>query len=119
MKGLKILGAGAILMLSLASCNKVRDPGIFEGNVDIGNVGHAGSVVFSSSDSTYAVSGGGTNMWFDSDQLHYVWKKATGDISIAADIEWVGEGVDSHRKACLIFRQDLDTSSVYVDVAVH
>jgi TolB protein len=54
---------------------------------------------------TLAVSGSGTNMWFDSDELHYVWKKVSGDISIAADINWVGEGLDPHRKACLIILQ--------------
>jgi len=119
MKQLKIHSAWVILLLALGSCNNEADLGIFEGNNDIGDVGYAGSIEFDPSDSSYAVSGGGANMWFDSDQLHYVWKKVSGDISIAADIDWVGEGLDAHRKACLIFRQDLDTASVYVDVAVH
>jgi len=119
MKQLKIHGAWFILLLALGSCNNEADLGIFEGNNDIGNVGHAGSVQYNPSYDSYAVSGGGTNMWFDSDQLHYVWKEVSGDISIAADIEWVGKGLDAHRKACLIIRQDLDTASVYVDVAVH
>lgn len=106
-------------LLLLASCKGKNDLGIFEGHGDIGDVGQKGSVVFDSSDSSYAISGGGTNMWFASDQLHYVWKKVSGDMSILADIVWVGEGVNPHRKACLIIRQDLDTASVYVDVAVH
>jgi len=108
-----------ILVVALGSCNISPDLGIFEGNGDIGNVRHAGSVVFDSSDNSYSVSGGGTNMWFNSDELHYVWKQVSGDISLAADIEWVGEGVEPHRKACLIIRQSLDTSSVYADAAVH
>ena len=102
-----------------ASCNTAPDLGIFQGNNDIGNVGYSGSVVFYPADSTYRVSGGGTNMWFTKDELHYVWKKVSGDVSIAADIEWVGEGVEAHRKACLIIRQDLDTGSVYADAALH
>lgn len=119
MKKVKIFGAAFLGLLALGSCNSDPDLGIFEGNGDIGNVGHKGSLAFNSSDSSYAVSGGGTNMWFNSDQLHYVWKKVSGDISIAADIAWEGEGIEAHRKACLIIRQDLDTASVYVDVAVH
>ena len=111
--------AWIMLIVALGSCNTETGPGIFESSGDIGNVGVAGSVEFDPSDSSYAVSGGGTNMWFDSDQLHFVWKKVSGDVSIAADIEWVGEGVDPHRKACLIIRQGLDTSSVYADAAVH
>jgi dipeptidyl aminopeptidase/acylaminoacyl peptidase len=119
MKNFKLLYAIVIIVIVLVSCNSEPDLGIFEGSGDIGNVGYPGKVVFNASDSSYAVSGGGTNMWFDSDQLHYAWKKDSGDISISADIAWVGEGLDAHRKACLIIRQDLDTASVYVDVAVH
>lgn len=119
MKHLKICFAWSILLLSIISCNSQPNLGTFEGNGDIGDVGHKGSVVFNPSDSTYTVSGSGTNMWFDSDELHFVWKKVSGDISIAADIDWVGEGVDPHRKACLIIRQNLDTASVYVDAALH
>lgn len=108
-----------ILAVALISCNNVPDLGVFEGNGDIGNVGIDGSVEFDPTDSSYTISGSGTNMWFDSDELHYVWKKVSGDISIAADIEWVGKGVDPHRKACLIIRQSLDTSAVYADAAIH
>jgi TolB protein len=115
----KNIFAWIIMVLALASCNTVPDLGIFEGHGDIGDVGIAGSLEFDPADSSYTLSGSGTNMWFDSDELHYVWKKVSGDISIAADIEWIGEGVDPHRKACLIIRQNLDTASVYVDAAVH
>jgi Tol biopolymer transport system component len=109
----------AFMVLLAVSCQRETDRGIFEGNGDIGNVGFAGSLLFDPADSTYTVSGSGTNMWFDSDELHYVWKKVSGDVSIAADIEWVGEGLDPHRKACLIIRQSLDTGAAYVDAAVH
>jgi TolB protein len=96
----------ASFMLTLAvACSSENDLGIFQGNTDIGKVGIAGSLQFDPADSTYAVSGSGTNMWFDSDELHYVWKKVSGDISITADINWVGEGLDPHRKACLIILQ--------------
>jgi Tol biopolymer transport system component len=106
-------------IMLLSACNRVSDLGIFQDHGDIGNVGFAGSVRFDPADSSYTVSGGGTNMWLDHDELHYVWKQVSGDISIAADIEWVGRGVDPHRKACLIIRQSLDSGSVYVDAAVH
>lgn len=119
MKNLKIYAAWTIMFLFVTACNSEPDLGIFEGNTDIGSVGQAGSVEFDSSDSSYTVSGSGTNMWFDSDEFHYVWKKASGDISIESGIEWLGEGMDPHRKACLIIRQNLDTASVYVDVAIH
>ena len=109
----------SIICAIAISCSKTPDLGIFEGNGDIGNVKYPGSVKFKPSDSSYTVSGGGTNMWFNSDELHYVWKQMSGDVSIAANIQWVGEGVEAHRKACLIIRQSLDTSSAYADAAVH
>ena len=53
------------------------------------------------------------------DAFHFVWKKASGDLSLAADIAFVGAGNDPHRKACLMIRQSLDADSAYVDVALH
>jgi len=111
--------ASILMVLILGSCNTTLKPGIFEGNNDIGNIKIAGSIKFNPSDNTYTVSGGGTNMWFDNDELQYVWKKMSGDVSISADIEWVGTGGNPHRKACLIIRQNLEPGSAYADAAVH
>lgn len=108
-----------LIAVFAVSCNTTPNLGIFEENGDIGNVKHAGSVKFDPSDSTYTVSGGGTNMWYKNDELFYVWKKMSGDVSIAATIDWIGTSVEPHRKACLIIRQSLDTSSAYADAAVH
>ena len=93
--------------------------GIFAGHRDIGAVGHSGSVEWNSEDGSYKVTGGGANMWANVDALHYVWKKAEGDVSIAADVRFVGTGGEPHRKACLIIRQTLDADSTYADAAVH
>lgn len=93
--------------------------GIFDGHNDIGNVHHAGWASYSESDNTYTISGSGTNMWFNTDEFHFVWKKMSGNVSLSSLIEMMDEGVDPHRKACLIIRQDLDPNSAYVDVAVH
>ncbi len=117
-KPIKYIGC-IIIALSLGTCSSNSKFGIFEGNSDIGAVKHAGSVEFDPASNAYTVSGGGTNMWFNNDELHYVWKKMSGDVSIAADIKWIGEGVDPHRKACLIIRQNLDPGSPYADAAVH
>lgn len=119
MKNLKTYSAWILMALAFGSCQMESDPGIFSASGDIGNVGLEGSVDFNPSDSIYTLSGSGTNMWFDSDQLHFVWKEMSGDLSIEAEIAWVGEGVDAHRKACLIFRQNLDTSAIYADAAIH
>lgn len=93
--------------------------GIFEAATDIGDVGKAGKAVFDPEHKTYTISGGGENMWFANDELHYVWKQVHGDVSLAATIDWPAEGGDPHRKACLIIRQSLAPDAAYADAVVH
>jgi TolB protein len=119
MRNLSFFIAAAIVIAAASSCIPKTNLGVFESSNDIGNVLHEGSVTFDKTTESYSVSGSGTNMWFDKDELHYVWKEMEGDMSIAATIDWVGEGVDPHRKACLIIRQSLDTNAVYADIAIH
>ncbi len=94
-------------------------PGLFENHQDIGTVLHHGSVDFDEVKRSYTVSGSGENMWAAKDAFHYVWKKASGDLALAADIAFLEKGKDPHRKACLMIRQSLDEDSAYVDVALH
>jgi dipeptidyl aminopeptidase/acylaminoacyl peptidase len=96
-----------------------RAIGTFEGNSDIGGPRHAGSAEFDSAQKRYVVKGGGSNMWFSSDAFHFVWKKISGDVSLVADISFIGPGGDPHRKACLMVRQNLDSDSAYADAALH
>jgi len=95
------------------------DLGLFEGNGDVGSTRHAGSVAFDAKAGRYQVAGGGANMWFTNDALHFVWKRVSGDVTLAADIHFLGAGGDPHRKACLLVRQSLDSNSAYADAAVH
>src|SRR5687767_9407256 len=82
--------------------------GIFEGATDIGNPGKKGTIQFDAAKGSYVVTGGGSNMWFASDSFHFVWKKVSGDVSLAADIDLAASAGDPHRKAVLVVRQTLD-----------
>lgn len=93
--------------------------GLFEDHRDIGTVLHPGNAIFDSTKGAYTVSGSGDNMWFGADDFHFLWKKASGDMAITADISFVGTKGNNHRKAALLFRQSLSADSVYVDVALH
>jgi TolB protein len=93
--------------------------GIFEANGDIGEVGRKGSVAYDAKAGTYTVTGGGENMWFSADAFHFVWKKASGDLGLAADIRFVGEAGNAHRKAALLIRQGLEPDAAYADAVVH
>src|SRR5262245_15553873 len=93
--------------------------GIFEAHGDIGTVLHSGSARFDNTADIYTITASGDNMWFAKDAFHFAWKKATGDLSLTADVSFVGKGKDPHRKACLMIRQSLDADAAYVDVALH
>ena len=92
---------------------------MFEGHGDVGTVLHAGGVEYDDAGKRYTVAGSGENMWFAKDAFHFAWKKASGDLSLAADVGFLGTGTEKHRKACLMVRQSLDADSAYVDVALH
>jgi hypothetical protein len=93
--------------------------GIFEGHQDVGTVLHAGSTEYDAAHHTYTLAGSGENMWFKADAFQFVWKKVSGDVSLTATIDFIGKGVNEHRKAVLMIRQSLDADSAYADIAVH
>ena len=109
---------GSLLQLSYSFAQE-SGLGPFEEHGDIGHVLHAGSVEYNSKQKSYLIAGSGHNMWAEKDAFQFVWKKVSGDASIAADIKWIGKGGDPHRKACLIIRQTLDAESPYADAALH
>jgi TolB protein len=109
-----------ILGTSLSPAQNAPQPiGIFASHSDVGTVLHPGSVDYDAAKKTYTVSGSGENMWLASDAFQFVWKKMSGDVSLSADISFLTRTGNEHKKAVLIFRQTLDTDSVYADVALH
>src|ERR1035441_5607211 len=107
----------ALACLSLPIC--AAPLGIFEDHSDVGTVLHPGSVEYDAAKRTYTISGSGENMWFAADAFQFVWKKASGDVTLTADISFLNKTGNEHKKAVLILRQSLDADSVYADVALH
>jgi len=93
--------------------------GLFEGHGDVGAVLHGGSVEYDAAQHSYTIAGSGENMWFRRDGFQFAWKKVSGDVTLTADISFVGKGVNEHRKAVLMVRQSLDADSAYADLALH
>src|SRR5712692_2094704 len=93
--------------------------GIFESHGDVGTVLHPGTAEFDAAAGSYTIAGSGENMWFANDAFQFVWKKMSGDMTLTADISFLGKGVNEHRKAVLMIRQSLDADSPYADVALH
>ena len=80
----------ASLLCAAASIAADGDLGLFEAHGDVGAVGKPGAVVYDAKAGTYTVTGGGENMWFATDAFHFAWKKASGDVTLAADVRFVG-----------------------------
>src|SRR5262245_15616605 len=96
-----------LLLRAGTSSSQENKLGLFEKNGDIGAVKLPGSAEYDEAKKTYAIAGGGENMWAATDAFHYVWKRVSGDLSIAADVQFIGAGGAAHRKACLIIRHSL------------
>ncbi len=95
------------------------DLGIFEASEDIGPHVRVGRVEVAAGGETYRVTGGGANVWGSADAFHFAYKRLSGDFTLEAELDFVGKGVEPHRKAMLMVRQELTPGSKYVDVAVH
>jgi TolB protein len=93
--------------------------GMFEAHGDVGTVLHPGTTDYDASAKTYTITGSGNNMWTNEDDFQFAWKKMSGDVTLTANISFVGLGGVPHRKGVLMIRQSLDADSVYVDAALH
>jgi len=93
--------------------------GDFDGHGDIGSPRIAGAATYSAVLQEYTLSAGGTNMWGERDEFHFAWTRTTGDFILQARIQFLGKGVDPHRKAGWIVRPSQDADAPYVDGVVH
>jgi hypothetical protein len=93
--------------------------GIFEGQSDIGSALVPGSASYDAATGAYRINSAGYNVWYTRDEFRYLWKKMTGDVSLAADIAFPDPNGYGDRKAVLVIRQNLDDDAKEVVVALH
>ncbi|NOR74913.1 MAG: biopolymer transporter TolR [Draconibacterium sp.] len=86
---------------------------------DIGNPKESGDFQFDEKLQQFTLSGAGYNMWFDRDEFYMVSQKVKGDFILSANMKFLGEGVDAHRKIGLIIRNTNEENAIYMDGAVH
>jgi len=105
--------------MSIPLAAQSADLGQFEAATDIGGPELAGSTSYDPANQEYTLNAAGTNMWFGGDQFHFVWKKMRGDFILRTRIEFLGPGVDPHRKVGWMVRPTLDPDAPYADCAEH
>lgn len=116
---MKSLLAVILFAVVTSAYSQLEPVGIFEHHQDIGNPKIKGAVTYNKEDQTYTMTGGGTNMWANADQFHFMWKKIKGDFIVRATVQFVGPGTIDHRKIGIIARDQLTADSRYIDGAVH
>ncbi len=111
----------AIMMIQTASMGQFRGPatGFFEGFNDIGSPVLKGSALYSEPTQEYRMTGSGENIWFGSDSFSFLWKKMEGNFIIQAQLAFVGEGTEPHRKAGLMIRNGLSPDAAHVSCVIH
>jgi hypothetical protein len=93
--------------------------GIFEGQSDVGAALVPGSSSFNEAARRYTIVSAGYNVWYQRDEFRYLWKTMSGDISLAADVNFPDAAGYGDRKAFVIIRQSLDDDSKEAMVAIH
>jgi hypothetical protein len=92
--------------------------GTFTNSGDVGAPAHKGSAEFDATSGQYRITGSGANIWDKQDQFQYVWKEMTGNFTVTATMQFLGQGED-HRKAGIMLRQSLEADSPYGDIVIH
>jgi len=108
-----------IILLASALALSAQSLAPFESHSDVGDTPKKGSVEYDSTSGEFRITGGGANMWEATDAFQFVWKKLSGDVTLTADVRFIGKGAEDHRKAALIIRQSLEPDAPYADVARH
>ena len=82
--------------------------GIFDGQSDVGSALVPGSASYSAATGEYTINSAGYNIWYSRDEFRYLWKKMSGDVSLAVDASFPNPNGYGDRKVVLILRQSLD-----------
>jgi hypothetical protein len=67
-----------------------------------------GSASFDPATKAYTIHSAGYNVWYTRDEFRFLWKKMSGDVSLAADATFPVPDGYGDRKVVLILRQSLD-----------
>ena len=102
-----------------ASRNYDTPIGVFDGQSDVGAALVPGSASYSAATGQYTITSAGYNIWYNRDEFRYLWKKMSGDVSMAADVTFSDPNGYGDRKVVLVIRQSLDDDSKEAMIGEH
>jgi hypothetical protein len=93
--------------------------GQFDAQSDVGGPLAPGSASYDAAARIYTINSAGYNIWYQRDEFRYLWKKMSGDVSLAASVIWPNIDDFHDRKVALIIRDSLDDDSRQIMAAQH
>jgi hypothetical protein len=93
--------------------------GIFEGQTDVGSAIIPGSASYDAATKQYTINSAGYNVWYQRDEFQYLWKKMSGDVSLAGSISFPDVNGYFDRKVVFVIRKALDDDAIEVMTARH
>jgi hypothetical protein len=93
--------------------------GVFEGQSDIGGAVVPGSASYDPGTKQYTINSAGYNIWYSRDEFRFLWKKMSGDVSLAADVTFPDPKGYGDRKVVLVIRQNLEDDSKEAMIGEH
>jgi len=112
------------LLFFTAGCLLARaqnSVGIFENSADIGSPKTAGSASYDAGTQSYTIKGGGSNIWFNRDEFHFLYSRLKGDFILTADFAFTGDtsGAVGHRKIGWMIRGSTDEGAASANACKH
>ena len=111
--------AGLLFCVALPAYSQESPIGVFKGFTHINNPEKKGVVGYDKVTQEYMLQGASGNMWNDFDDFHFLWKKIKGNFILRAQVEFIGKGVDPHRKVGWMVRHSLEANSPHINAVVH
>jgi hypothetical protein len=93
--------------------------GVFQGQSDIGGAVVPGSASYDPGTKQYTINSAGYNIWYSRDEFRFLWKKMSGDVSLAADVTFPDPKGYGDRKVVLVIRQNLEDDSKEAMIGEH
>ncbi|MBW8330778.1 MAG: biopolymer transporter TolR [Prolixibacteraceae bacterium] len=116
---MKFIYLFSLILLIHSGMAQTKPIGIFQFNKDIGKPKIAGSAQYDPASQVYTLKGAGYNIWFERDELNYLFNKISGDFILTANFEFVGEGTDLHRKIGWMIRASEDENAPHITATLH
>jgi len=117
-KRLLLFLVAILLLAGTPNVFGVGPVGVFDFTADIGNPEGIGSTQLHwNLNDRYLVTGGGGDIWGNSDQFHYAYNEVSGDIRLSASPTWQADGDNDWSKAEVMLRDTSAANSIHYSTA--